>query len=116
MSKALKEKINELFEATKDLKSLDEIKPHCDRFNEWLNQQTYSENSLGTLFSRYGLYSKFRSIPLEQGKNAELIPKFREDGSVKSHELKHYVTLLCGLDKSQWNDRNQSTRAIDLTG
>lgn len=113
MGKVLQEKINQLFEATKDLKSLDEIKPHCDRFNEWVNQQTYSEKSLGTLFSRYGLYSKFRNIPLEQGKNAELIPKLKEDGSIKGHELKHYVTLLCGLDKTQWNDRNQSTRAID---
>lgn len=113
MSKALQEKIQELFEATKDLKSLEEIKPHCEIFNEWVNQQTYSEKSLGTLFSRYGLYSKFRGLPLEQGKNAELIPKFREDGSIKGHELKHYVALLCGLDKSQWGDRNQSTRAID---
>ena len=78
-----------------------------------MNQQSYSEKSLGTLFSRYGLYSKFRSIPLEQGRNAELIPKLKEDGGIKSHELKHYVTLLCGLDKSQWNDRNQSTRAIN---
>ena len=113
MSKALQEKINQLFEATKDLMSLEEIKPHCEIFNEWVNQQTYSEKSLGTLFSRYGLYSKFRSIPLEQGKNAELIPKFREDGGIKGHELKHYVTLLCGLDNKQWSDRNQSTRAID---
>jgi len=113
MSKALQEKINELFEATKDLKSLEEIKPHCDRFNEWVNQQSYSEKSLGTLFSRYGLYSKFRSIPLEQGKNAELIPKYNADGSVKGHELKHYVSLFCGLDNSQWHDRNQSTRVID---
>ena len=113
MSKALQEKINELFEATKDLRSLEEIKPHCEIFNEWVNQQTYSEKSLGTLFSRYCLYSKFRELPLEQGKNAELIPKLKEDGSIKGHELKHYVTLLCGLDKSQWNDRNQSTRAID---
>ena len=113
MSKALQDKINELFQATKDLKSLEEIKPHCEKFNQWINQQTYSQKSLGTLFSRYGLYSKFRGLPLEQGKNAELIPKFREDGSIKGHELKHYAALLCGLDKDAWNDRNQSTRAID---
>jgi hypothetical protein len=31
MSKALKEQINQLFEATAYLKSLEEIKPHCDR-------------------------------------------------------------------------------------
>jgi len=113
MSKALQQRINQLFEATKDLMSLEEIKPHCDRFNEWVNSGNYSEKSLGTLFSRYGLYSKFRNLPLEQGKNAELIPKYKDDGSIKGHELKHYVALLCGLDNKQWTDRNQSTRAID---
>jgi len=113
MSKALQEKIDELFEATKDLKTFDEIKPHCDRFNEWVSQQSYSEKSLGTLFSRYGLYKKFRDLPLEQGKNAESIPKYDGEGKVKGHELKHYVPLYCGLDNQQWNERNQSTRAID---
>lgn len=113
MSKALQERINELFEATKDLKSLEEIKPHCDRFNEWLTTQNYSEKSLGTLFSRYGLYSKFRTLPLEQGKNAELIPKHDDEGKVKGHELKHYVPLLCGLDKQQWAERNHTSQGID---
>jgi hypothetical protein len=113
MSKILQDKIAELFEVTKDLKSLDEIKPHCDKFNEWLATQNYSEKSLGTLFSRYGLYSKFRSIPLEAGKNAELIEKYDGEGKVKGNELKHYVPLLCGLDKDQWQNRNQSSRAID---
>ncbi len=113
MSKALQQKILELFEATAYLKSLEEIKPHCDRFNEWISEQSYSEKSLGTLFSRYGLYKKFRDLPLEQGKNAELIPKYDGEGRVKGHELKHYVPLYCGLDNKQWNERNQSTRAID---
>ena len=113
MSKALQEKIDELFQATKDLKSLEEIKPHCDRFNEWIASQNYSEKSLGTLFSRYGLYSKFRSIPLEQGKNAESVAKHDPEGKVKGYELKHYVPLLCGLNQGQWNNRNQSSRAID---
>jgi hypothetical protein len=113
MSKALQEQIDQLFEATKDLKSLEEIKPHCLSFNEWVSQQSYSEKSLGTLFSRYGLYSKFRKVDLKQGENAELIPKYDGDGKIKGHELKHYVPLYCGLDNKQWNDRNQSTRAID---
>jgi hypothetical protein len=43
MSKALQEKINELFETTKDLKSLEEIKLHCDHFNEWVNTHTDGE-------------------------------------------------------------------------
>ncbi len=113
MSKALQQKIDELFEATKDLRSLEEIKPHCDRFNEWIASQNYSQKSLGTLFSRYGLYSKFRSIQLEQGKNAESIAKHDPDGKVKGYELKHYVPLLCGLNQGQWQNRNQSSRAID---
>jgi hypothetical protein len=46
MSKALQEKINELFEATKDLKSLEEIKPYCDQFNEWVNTKTSTAPSL----------------------------------------------------------------------
>ena len=114
MSKALQKKIDELFEATKDLRSLDEIKQHCDQFNEWISQQkSYTEKSLGTLFSRYGLYSKFHAIPLEQGKNAESIPKHDSEGKVKGCELKHYVPLLCGLNPGQWQNRNQSSRAID---
>ncbi len=113
MSKALQDKINELFETTKDLKSLDEIKPHCDQFNEWITSHNYSQKSLGTLFSRYGLYSKFRTIQLEQGKNAESIAKHDPDGKVKGYELKHYVPLLCGLNQGEWQNRNQSSRAID---
>ena len=114
MSKALQERINELFEATKDLMSFDEIKPYCDQFNEWVNTSTsYSTKTLGTKLSAYGLYKKFRSLPLEQGKNADVISKSDAEGNVKGQELKHYVLLLCGLDKEQWNERNQTTRIIE---
>jgi len=113
MSKALQDKINELFEATKDLMSLEEIKPHCSSFNEWLNDQSYSQATLGTKLSAYGFYKKFKSIRLEQGKNAEAIDKHDAEGNVKGTELKHYAVLLCGLNKEQWNERNQSTRVID---
>jgi cell division protein FtsB len=113
MSKALQEKINELFKATKDLMSLEEIKPHCSSFNEWLSEQNYSKATLGTKFSAYGFYKKFKSLDLKPGKNAEIIAKHDALGNVKGHELKHYVPLLCGLDKEEWNERNQSTRVID---
>ncbi|TBR56751.1 hypothetical protein B4U84_28460 [Westiellopsis prolifica IICB1] len=114
MSKALEEKIKELFEATKDLHSFEEIKPHCEQFNEWISTHiSYSEKSLGTLLSRCGLYKLFKSIPLEQGKNADLIAKHDAEGKVKGYELKHYVPLLCGLNKEQWENRNNSTRTID---
>lgn len=113
MSKALQDKINELFEITKDLRSFEEIKPHCDRFNEWLNDQSYSQATLGTKLSTYGFYKKFKALPLEQGKNADIVAKHDAEGNVKGCELKHYVHLLCGLNKDQWNERNQSTRVIN---
>jgi hypothetical protein len=113
MSKALQEQINQLFEATKDLKSLEEIKPHCEQFNQWVNTNTsYSTKSLGTVLSRSGFYKKFKSIPLEQSKNAELIPKHDENGNVKGQELKHYAVLMCGLDRDDWAKRNTSSRVI----
>jgi hypothetical protein len=117
MSKVLQEKINELFEATKDLKSLEEIKPHCLSFNEWVNTNTsYSTKSLGTVLSRAGFYKKFKSIPLEQGKNAEAIAKHDENGNVKGQELKHYAVLMCGLDRDDWKNRNETTRVLGRLG
>src|SRR5438552_309680 len=116
MSRILEAEIENLFETTKDLMSLSEIKPHCDRFNEWLTAQRYSKASLGTKLSQYGFFKKFKSLPLEQGKNADIIPKHDENGNVKGHELKHYVLLLCGLDKDEWKQRNETTRVIDRLG
>jgi Telomere resolvase len=114
MSQALKQKIDELFQATKDLMSLEEIKPHCEAFNEWINTQTsYKKNSLGSHLSRNGFYKLFNSIKLEQGKNAELVAKHNADGSVKGHELKHYVLQLCGLTNSDWNEINNTSRVTD---
>jgi hypothetical protein len=117
MSKALQEQINQLFEATKDLKSLEEIKPHCDRFNEWVSTHTnYSTKSLGTVLSRSGFYKKFKSLKLEQGKNAEAIAKHDENGNVKGQELKHYAVLMCGLDHDDWKQRNETMRVIGRLG
>ena len=114
MSTSLQEKIDKLFEATKGLSSLEEIKPHCEQFNEWINTHTsYNVDTLGTYLSRYGFYKKFKSLPLEQGKNADSIPKHDANGNVTGTELKHYVLLLCGLDKAQWQERNETTRVID---
>jgi hypothetical protein len=117
MSKALQERIEELFEATKDLKSLEEIEPYCNQFNEWVNTHTsYSTESLGTVLSRCGFYKKFKSISLEQGKNADAIAKHDENGNVKGHELKHYAVLMCGLDREAWKQRNETTRVIGRLG
>ncbi|MCC5662196.1 hypothetical protein LC608_35885 [Nostoc sp. XA010] len=114
MSKAVQEQVDQLFVATKGLQSLEEIKPHCENFNEWINQNTnYSIKSLGTVLSRAGFYKKFKSLPLEQGKNAASVPKHDAQGNVTGNELKHYVLLLCGLDKKDWEERNETTRVSD---
>ncbi|WP_104902532.1 hypothetical protein [Nostoc sp. 'Peltigera membranacea cyanobiont' N6] len=114
MSKAVQEQVEQLFQATKDLQSLEEIKPHCEAFNEFINTKTtYSKDSLGSVLSRVGFYKKFKSLPLEQGKNAESVPKHDVQGNVTGNELKHYVLLLCGLDKKDWEERNETTRVSD---
>ncbi|WP_375477252.1 protelomerase family protein [uncultured Nostoc sp.] len=111
MSKAVQEQVDQLFVAVKDLQSLEQIKPHCEKFNEWINTNTnYSIKSLGTVLSRSGFYKKFKSLPLEQGKNADSVPKHDAQGNVTGYELKHYVLLLCGLDKKDWEERNETTR------
>lgn len=112
MSKALEERINQLFDKTKDLKSLEEIKPHCEEFNEWANA-AYSRKTLGTLLSRHGFYKKFATVKLEQGKNADAIPKHDGEGNIKGYELKHYAVLLCGLTSDQWLDRNETSRVTE---
>lgn len=114
MSKLLQTKVNELFEATKNLKTFEEMQPHCDDFNNWIKENTtYSQKSLGTALSRDGLYKKFKSLPLEQEVNAVPVPKFDKDGNQVGTELKHYVLTQCGLKKEDWTDRNTTTRATD---
>ena len=114
MSKAVQDKVNELFEATKNLKSFEEMQPHCDEFNTWIKENTtYSQKSLGTVLSRAGLYKKFKSLPLEQEVNAVPVPKLDADGNQVATELKHYVLTQCGLTKVDWIDRNTTTRATD---
>ena len=114
MSKAVQDKVNELFETTKNLKTFEEMQPHCDDFNTWIKENTtYSQKSLGTVLSRAGLYKKFKSLPLEQEVNAVPVPKFDKDGNQVATELKHYVLTQCGLTKDDWTDRNTTTRATD---
>lgn len=114
MSKALQAKVNELFEATKNLETFEEMQPYCDDFNSWIKENTtYSQKSLGTVLSRYGLYKKFKSLPLEQEVNAVPVPKFDKDGKQVATELKHYVLTQCGLKKEDWETRNTTTRATD---
>jgi Telomere resolvase len=113
MSSQLKEKINQLFEATKDLQSFEEIKPHCEEFNEWINTHAANYKELGTLFSRYGFYKNFKALPLVQGKNADSVAKYDGEGNIKGYELKHYVLIHCGLTKEQWSERNETSRVTD---
>ena len=114
MSKAVQDKVNELFEATKNLKSFEEMQTYCDDFNSWIKENTtYSQNSLGTVLSRAGLYKKFKSLKLEQEVNAVPVPKLDKDGNQVATELKHFVLTQCGLTKVDWTDRNTTTRATD---
>jgi Telomere resolvase len=113
MSKELEKRVQALYGATKELQSLKEIQPHCDDFNSWLSEQNYSDKSLGTLLSRAGLYRLFKQVPLQQDKNAVLVPKHDAEGNVKGHELKHYVSHLCGLKKEQWDKRNETSRVTE---
>jgi hypothetical protein len=114
MSKALQAKVNELFEATKDLNTFEEMQPYCDDFNSWIKENTtYSQKSLGTMLSRTGLYKKFKSLPLEQEVNAVPVPKLDKEGNQIGTELKHYVLTQCGLKKEDWETRNTTTRATD---
>lgn len=111
MSKAVQEEINKLFDAVKDLHSREEIQPHCEAFNEFISTKTeYSTASLGSVLSKCGFYKKFRSIILEQGKNAESVPKHDKNKNVIGHELKHFALLICGLDNQEWRDRNLTNR------
>jgi hypothetical protein len=114
MSYTLETEVNKLFEAVKDLSSYDDIKPHCDNFNNWLEQNTsYTVKSLGTKLSQVGFYKKFRSLPLEQGKNAELVPKHDANGNVTGNKLEHYAILLCGLTAKDWDTRNSTNRVSE---
>ncbi|MBG1266327.1 protelomerase family protein [Nostoc sp. WHI] len=114
MSKLVQEQVEQLFQATKDLQSLEEFKPYCEQFNQWIKDNTnYSVESLGTVLSRAGFYKKFKSLPLEQGKNAESVPKHDAEGNVTGNQLKHYVLLFCGLNEQEWKERNETTRVSD---
>ena len=114
MSKALKARIEQLFEAVKDLKDKKAIEPHCQEFSLWIEENTsYSAASLGTVLSRNGFYKLFRSISLAQGENAQEVPKHDASGNVVGYELKHYAVLLCGLSQQQWLERNEKTIVLE---
>lgn len=113
---ALKAKIDELFEATKDLMSLEEIEPYCSNFTEWLEEQYPDPGTRGQELSRAGFYKRFRSIPLHQDKNAGSIPTHDKEGQVKGYKLDHYVIILCGINREQWLKRNSTTRVVGRLG
>lgn len=109
----VKIQIDELFESVKDLQSFESINPFCEKFNEQINKLSLSTKTLGTYLSEEGFYKKFKSIPLEQGKNAELVPKHDAQGNITGNELKHYVLNHCGLSKSDWEQRNETNQVTD---
>ena len=117
MSNALKDRVLQLYQDTKDLQSFEELAPHCESFNNWIADSKLSINTLGTKLSSAGFYKLFNTLPLEQGKNAESIPKHDEHGNVKGYQLKHYVLTQCGLKSQDWATRNETDRVtIRLEG
>ncbi|MBW4450020.1 MAG: telomere resolvase [Spirirestis rafaelensis WJT71-NPBG6] len=114
MSNPLKDQVLKLYEATKDLQSFEELEPHCERFNKWIKEESkMSIATLGSKLSSAGFYKLFNTIPLEQGKNAESIPKHDEHGNVKGYQLKHYVLTQCGLKPQDWATRNETARVTN---
>ena len=111
---AIEEKINELYEATKHLKTPEQMEPHCIDFNTWveneISEQRLKLSSLGTLLSRGGFYKKFNTIPLVQGENAIAVEKRNDKKEVIGTTLKHYVVHRCSLSKEQWDERNASDK------
>jgi hypothetical protein len=112
MSQALQEKIDQLYNQAKDLDSIEELEPICDEFLNWVSKQNLSNESLGSKFSSYKLYSRFKALDLHQDKNAVLVAKHDENGNVNGHDLKHYIHHRCS-EFIDWNKRNHTTRAID---
>ncbi|MBD0261460.1 MAG: hypothetical protein ICV78_01730 [Tolypothrix sp. Co-bin9] len=113
MSNALKDRVQQLYEVTKDLQSFEELAPHCESFNNWIAESKLSINTLGTKLSAAGFYKLFNALQLEQGKNAESIPKHDEHGNVKGYQLKHYVLTRCGLKPEDWATRNETDRVTN---
>jgi TolA-binding protein len=103
-----------VFEATKDLLDLEEIKKQCDiLFCDWLKEADIPTGSQGTYYSDAKFNKMFSVIPLEQGKNAELVPKHDKDGNVIGHSLKHCALIKCNISNQQYQKRNTTTRVID---
>ncbi|MFM6001891.1 MAG: protelomerase family protein, partial [Sphaerospermopsis kisseleviana] len=100
-----------VYEATKDLLNLDEIKNQCDLLLcDWVKERELSVESRGTYYSDAKLNKMFASVPLVQDKNAELVPKYDKDGNVKGHILKHCALIKCGLTREEWEIRNSTSR------
>ncbi len=113
MSAELRQRVEQLFEATKDLRSFEELAPHCEQFNKWIEESKLSLSTLGSRLSSAGFYKMFRTLPLEQDKNAVLTPKFDENLNQIGSDLKHYVLVNCGLTKEQWTERNTTARVTN---
>lgn len=103
-----------VYESTKDLSDLDEIKKQCDDLLcDWVKERELTIESRGTYFSDAKFNKMFASVPLVQDKNAELVPKYDKDGNVKGHILKHCALIKCGLTREEWEIRNSTSRVTD---
>lgn len=113
MSNKLKEQVNILFEATKDMMTFEEMEPHIEVFNNFISNQNYKKTSLASKLSSAGLNRVFNSVRPIEGKNAVSFDKYDKYGHVNGYILKHYVLTKCGLSKEDWNEVNDNYRATE---
>jgi hypothetical protein len=113
VSQVTRDEINKIFNATKDMKSREEMLPHIESFRNWIMGKYPDAKTRGSQLSGGEFYKKFRTIPLIPGENAENVAKHDAEGNIKGYELKHYVVIDCGLSAKDWDDRNNSSKVTE---
>ncbi|MFY7806238.1 MAG: protelomerase family protein [Limnoraphis robusta] len=112
MTQALKDKLLELYEQVKDMRSLEEIEAATIPVREWIDNQNWTLPTRGKSLSQAGLNKIFNQLALEDGKNAIQIAKHDANGNIKGYQLRHYVIELLQLTPEQWSEVNSGEKLI----
>ncbi|MDY7020663.1 MAG: protelomerase family protein [Cyanobacteriota bacterium] len=112
MSQALKQKLLELYEQVKEMRSLKEIEAATIPVRDWIDSQSWTLATRGKNLSKCGLNKIFNQIPLEEGLNAIQIAKHDADGNVTGYQLRHYVIHLLQLTAEQWAEVNAGGKVV----
>ncbi|MBE9041002.1 hypothetical protein IQ235_09440 [Oscillatoriales cyanobacterium LEGE 11467] len=78
--------------------------------NQYLRSR-FKVSTLGTKLSKHGYYKLFRPILLKDGLNA-----YQEEKRDGSKTLRHLFFKYCGLNASEWVERNDTDRVISRLG